>query len=97
MARVRNIDSAELPPELAEIYERFAGSYGPFRNQVAVFASEFDAVQREYPILFARTADGSLQGVAILGLARDENLFLDSERWDAAYVPALLRRAQPIA
>jgi len=38
MARVRSIESAELPPDLAKIYERFAGSYGPFRNQVAVFA-----------------------------------------------------------
>jgi AhpD family alkylhydroperoxidase len=37
MARVRGIASAELPPDLAEIYERFA-EYGPFRNQVAVFA-----------------------------------------------------------
>jgi AhpD family alkylhydroperoxidase len=38
MARVRNIPSSELPPDLAAIYERFAGLYGPFRNQVAVFA-----------------------------------------------------------
>jgi uncharacterized peroxidase-related enzyme len=38
MARVRNIRSEELPPDLAAIYERFAGLYGPFRNQVAVFA-----------------------------------------------------------
>jgi uncharacterized peroxidase-related enzyme len=38
MARVRNIPSSELPPNLAAIYERFAGQYGPFRNQAAVFA-----------------------------------------------------------
>ncbi len=38
MARVRSIPSTELPPDLAEIYERFAAGYGPFRNQVAVFA-----------------------------------------------------------
>ena len=38
MARVRDIPSSELPPDLAEIYENFAGAYGPFRNQVAVFA-----------------------------------------------------------
>lgn len=37
MARVRDIPSSELPPDLAEIYERFAEGYGPFRNQVAVF------------------------------------------------------------
>ncbi len=38
MARVRSIPSTELPPGHAAIYERFAGAYGPFRNQVAVFA-----------------------------------------------------------
>jgi uncharacterized peroxidase-related enzyme len=38
MARVRSIPSTELPPAEAAIYERFAGDYGPFRNQVAVFA-----------------------------------------------------------
>jgi hypothetical protein len=36
-------------------------------------------------------ADGTLQAVAILGFDRDENLFLNGDRWDAAYVPALLR------
>ncbi len=38
MARVRSIPSTELPADLAGIYERFAAGYGPFRNQVAVFA-----------------------------------------------------------
>jgi len=38
MARVRSIASTELPPDLAQVYERFADEYGPFRNQVAVFA-----------------------------------------------------------
>ncbi len=38
MARVRSIPSTELPAELAEIYEQFAAGYGPFPNQVAVFA-----------------------------------------------------------
>ena len=38
MARVRSIPSNELPADLADIYERFAAGYGPFRNQVAVFA-----------------------------------------------------------
>jgi uncharacterized peroxidase-related enzyme len=38
MARVRSIPSTELPADLADIYERFAAGYGPFRNQVAIFA-----------------------------------------------------------
>ena len=38
MARVRSIPSSELPADLAAIYDRFAGAYGPFANQAAVFA-----------------------------------------------------------
>jgi uncharacterized peroxidase-related enzyme len=38
VARVRNIEPAELPADLAALYREFAGSYGPFRNQVAVVA-----------------------------------------------------------
>jgi uncharacterized peroxidase-related enzyme len=38
MARVRDVLPSELPADLAEIYRRFASSYGPFRNQAAVVA-----------------------------------------------------------
>lgn len=44
MSRVRHIPSSELPAHIAEIYERFAGGYGPFANQVAVFAHVPSAV-----------------------------------------------------
>ena len=51
MARVRNIGSAELPADLADIYEEFAGAYGPFRNQVAVFAHVPAALRHLMPLL----------------------------------------------
>jgi AhpD family alkylhydroperoxidase len=51
MARVRNISSSELPSDLAAIYERFAGLYGPFRNQVAVFAHVPAALRHLMPLL----------------------------------------------
>ena len=38
MARVRSIPASELPPDQAGIYQRFAATYGPFGNQVAVLA-----------------------------------------------------------
>lgn len=67
-------------------------AFGDAVNQVAAFASEYRELARHYPVLFRREEDGNVQGLAILGLARDENLFLDGPRWDADYVPALLRR-----
>jgi len=38
MARVPLLPASMLPPDLAETYETFARTYGPFRNQVAVLA-----------------------------------------------------------
>jgi uncharacterized peroxidase-related enzyme len=38
MARVRDVAIDEVPPELRGVYQRFAESYGPFLNQVKVFA-----------------------------------------------------------
>lgn len=45
MARVSDVLSSALPPQIAETYETFAGSYGPFRDQVAVFAHVPSAVE----------------------------------------------------
>ncbi len=38
MARVSDISAAEVPDEVRPIYERYARDYGPFLNQVKVFA-----------------------------------------------------------
>ena len=38
MARVPLLPSSALPADIADIYEEFARSYGPFRNQAAVLA-----------------------------------------------------------
>jgi hypothetical protein len=67
-------------------------AYGDAVNQIALFLPEFEEAQRDYPILFLRDEAGLFQAVAILGLDRDENLFLDGERWAAGYVPAMARR-----
>jgi uncharacterized peroxidase-related enzyme len=57
MARARDIAASELPPELAQIYREFAGSYGPFGNQVAVFAHVPAALRHLMPLLMElRTA-----------------------------------------
>jgi uncharacterized peroxidase-related enzyme len=38
MARVRDIPAHEVPADVRPVYERFARDYGPFLNQVKVFA-----------------------------------------------------------
>ena len=60
MARVRDIEPTELPTELAAIYREFAGSYGPFRNQVAVFAHVAPALRHLMPLLLELRAAKTL-------------------------------------
>src|SRR6267154_1588617 len=60
MARVRNIAADELPVELAAIYREFAGSYGPFKNQVAVFAHVPAALRHLMPLLIELRAAKTL-------------------------------------
>jgi hypothetical protein len=70
-------------------------------NALFVAGTEFGEVCREYPILFVR-AGADAQGkplmapIAAMGLAPNENLFLQGSGWRAAYIPALLR-AYPFA
>ena len=61
-------------------------------NQTLIFPTEIEAAQREFPILIQRDAEGAWQLVALLGLDRDENLFLDADGWTARYIPAVHRR-----
>ena len=60
MARVRDIPSSELSPDLAAIYEEFATLYGPFRNQAAVFAHVPSALRHLMGMLLELRAARSL-------------------------------------
>ncbi len=60
MARVRDIPADELPADLAAIYREFAGSYGPFANQVAVFAHVPAALRHLMPLLIELRAAKTL-------------------------------------
>ena len=84
---LNNIDHHDL-----RVITRHAAEFGDAVNQVLVFPTEFEEVQREYPILIRRNPEGGYHAVALLGLDRDENLFLDEAGWDARYVPALQQR-----
>jgi len=87
VTRLDNVTHADL-----RIAAGHGAAFGDGVNQIALFVPEFEEAQRHYPILFRRQEAGVLQALAILGFDRDENLFLDGDRWDADYVPALARR-----
>ncbi len=84
---LNNIDHKDLTVAAGQ-----SAAFGDNVNQVTVFPTEYEDLQRDYPILFRRDPDGRYYSVALLGLDRDENLFLDAGGWTGRYVPALLQR-----
>lgn len=85
---LNNVDHHDL-----RVMERSGTDADDQVNQVLVFPTEFENVQREYPIVIRKDAEGALRPVALLGLARGENLFIDRQgQWQSHYVPALLQR-----
>lgn len=69
---------------------RHGAAFGDSVNQALIYPSEYQEIQRHYPIFF-RQNDNGFTSVAILGFDRDENLFLEGDRWTAEYVPAMHR------
>ncbi len=88
IAPLNNVDHHDL-----RVITGHGAEFGEAVNQVLVFPTEFEELQREYPIVFRRDAEGALRPVALLGFTREENLFLDDEGgWRARYIPALFER-----
>jgi SapC len=83
-ALLNNIQHRDL-----KVIARFSAAFGDNVNQVAIVPTEFEAIQRDYPILLSKSAQGEYQALALLGLDKDENLFLDQQGWHARYVPGM--------
>jgi hypothetical protein len=75
------------------VITRPGAQYGDNVGIVMTFPTEFVDVQREYPIFFRKDANtGEYTSVALLGLSKDENVYLDGDRWDAGYIPGVVAR-----
>lgn len=84
---LNNVDHQDVRIRLGH-----GAAFGDAINQIEVLPTEFEAVQRDYPIVLRRSGDGQWRAFALLGLDSGENLFLDGDRWRARYVPALAQR-----
>ena len=60
MARVREVLPEELTPELRDIWHRYVTGYGPFEEQLAVFAHVPAALRHLMPMLMELRAAGTL-------------------------------------
>jgi uncharacterized peroxidase-related enzyme len=60
MARVRDVEIGELPEDVQPVYRRFAEDYGPFLNQVKVFAHRPAAVKHLMGLLLDFADEGCI-------------------------------------
>lgn len=75
------------------VITRHGAEFGDDVGSVLTFPTEYGDVQREYPIFFRKDAQtGQFQSIALLGFQADENLFLDENGWNAAYIPGIVAR-----
>lgn len=83
---LNNIDHRDL-----RIVTRRSAEYGDSVMSAFAFPDEFRNLQACYPIVFQKSADGTtFHSFALLGFKEGQNLFLDSEGWDATYLPLSL-------
>ena len=85
--QLNNIDHRDL-----RIDTRRTAALGDGVAFAATFPAEFRDLQAHYPIVFRKDAQGVLSPMALLGFQEGHNLFLDGERWDAAYLPLAIER-----
>ena len=84
---LNNVDHQDL-----KIDTRHGAAFGDAINQVLIFPTEYEDIQREYPIFFRADEAGNFQSIALLGLDENENLFLGEGGWEARYIPAMQAR-----
>lgn len=62
-------------------------------NSLYIAAIEFPRAARDYPIVFGKDAQGGVFPVVLLGLKKNQNLYVTKKgEWKAGYVPAYVRR-----
>lgn len=99
MPRIELLDN--MSHKDLRINPSFSAELGDNIASTITFITEFAEVQKEYPILFRKDLEKDVyQAVVLFGMQKDENLFLESNPsalqkfpgWNAAYVPAVVRR-----
>jgi hypothetical protein len=85
---LNNVDHKDL-----KIDTRPAVSKNNDVNRSVIYVTEIGELHKEFPLVFYKHPEGGqTQLHAILGLEKDENLFMDTQGWTSRFVPALLAR-----
>ena len=63
------------------------------QHLVPVVAHEFARIANEFPMAFVKNNEsGQFQAVALFGLEPGENLFIQDDKWTAAFAPMSMTR-----
>jgi hypothetical protein len=72
---------------------RATREFGDMVNRSIAVSSEFNDIHKDFPILLHKdSGSGEFTAHVILGFEKDENLFVENERWISRHVPASLAR-----
>ena len=89
----RHVMLSNITHKDLRVINRFGPEFGDNVGTVITFPTEYEDMQREYPIFFRKDpTSGEYQSIALLGFDKNENLFLENGRWNAAYVPGAILR-----
>lgn len=89
----RHVPLNNVEHKSLRVITRSSAQFGDNVGGVVIFPTEFREAQREYPIFFRKEpGTDDYLSVALLGFAKDENLFLDGSGWNAHYIPAVVAR-----
>ncbi len=62
-------------------------------NMASVMVHEFSRAASVYPIIFVEDKQkDQFKPVVLFGLEEGENLFVEGDKWQASYIPAIIRR-----
>jgi hypothetical protein len=91
-AVLNNVDHKHL-----RVITARGAAYGDAVMSALTFPAEFRELQASYPIVFAKSADGTgFDALALFGFQNGENLFLHegdgAARWDAPAIPLSVER-----
>ena len=87
IAPLNNVDHSSL-----RVITQRGAQFGDAVKSALTFTFEFRSVQAQYPILFQKDQSGQFQPVVLFGFEKGENLFLKGDKWDATYIPVMMRR-----
>lgn len=78
-----------------KVINQLGAEYGDLVSFSHVFPMEFALAQGDFPIVIKQSNNDSeaLEFIALFGLEKDQNLFLNGHDWEADYLPLTMQRA----